>query len=57
MTLNDTKETGAAAKAEVSRTPRWTWERVNRWLTLAANFGVLLGLIMLIVEVRQNDDN
>lgn len=33
---------------------RWTSERLNRWLTLAANLGVLLGLIVLIVEVRQN---
>lgn len=29
-------------------------ERLNRWLTLAANVGVLLGLVVLIVEVRQN---
>ncbi|MGB3626888.1 MAG: hypothetical protein WA989_13725 [Henriciella sp.] len=29
-------------------------DRINRWLTLAANLGVLLGLIVLIVEVRQN---
>ena len=29
-------------------------ERLNRWLTLAANVGVLLGLAVLIVEVRQN---
>tara|TARA_R110000850_G_scaffold129227_5_gene249088 strand:- start:27836 stop:28831 length:996 start_codon:yes stop_codon:yes gene_type:complete len=36
------------------RAVRWTSERVNRWLTLAANLGVLLGLIVLIVEVRQN---
>ncbi|MEQ9314693.1 MAG: hypothetical protein RLN72_02515, partial [Henriciella sp.] len=28
-------------------------DRVNRWLTLAANLGVLLGLIVLIIEVRQ----
>lgn len=33
---------------------RWTSERLNRWLTLAANLGVLLGLIVLIIEVRQN---
>lgn len=33
---------------------RWTWERTNRWLTLGANVGVLLGIIMLIVELRQN---
>ena len=29
-------------------------DRLNRWLTLGANIGVLLGLIVLIVEVRQN---
>ncbi len=29
-------------------------ERLNRWLTLGANIGVVLGLIILIVEVRQN---
>ena len=29
-------------------------ERLNRWLTLGANIGVLLGLVVLIVEVRQN---
>ncbi len=27
-------------------------ERLNRWLSLAANIGVLIGLIFLIVEVR-----
>jgi len=29
-------------------------DRLNRWLTLGANLGVLLGLIILIVEVHQN---
>ena len=29
-------------------------ERLNRWLTLGANIGVVLGLIILIFEVRQN---
>ena len=29
-------------------------DRLNRWLTLAANIGVLLGLFVLIIEVRQN---
>lgn len=29
-------------------------DRLNRWLTLGANLGVVLGLIILIVEVRQN---
>lgn len=30
------------------------FDRINRWLTLGANIGVVLGLIILIVEVRQN---
>ena len=29
-------------------------DRLNHWFTLAANFGVLLGLFVLIIEVRQN---
>jgi hypothetical protein len=29
-------------------------DRLSRWLTLGANIGVVLGLIILIVEVRQN---
>jgi len=29
-------------------------DRLGRWLTLGANLGVVLGLIILIVEVRQN---
>ncbi len=29
-------------------------DQLNRWLTLGANIGVLLGLVMLVVEVRQN---
>lgn len=29
-------------------------DRGNHWLAVAANIGVVLGLIMLIVEVRQN---
>ena len=28
------------------------WDRLNQWLTLLANLGVLIGLIVLIVEVR-----
>jgi len=31
-------------------------DRLNRWLTLAANLGVIVGLLILIVEVRQNAD-
>lgn len=29
-------------------------KQLNRWLTLGANLGVVLGLIILIVELRQN---
>lgn len=29
-------------------------DRLGRWLTLAANLGVIVGLLILIVEVRQN---
>lgn len=29
-------------------------DKVNRWLTLAANIGVLTGIILLIVELDQN---
>lgn len=28
-------------------------DKINRWLTLGANFGVLIGLILLITEIRQ----
>jgi hypothetical protein len=31
-------------------------DRVNRWLTLFANFGVLVGLLLLVFEIRQNTD-
>jgi hypothetical protein len=29
---------------------------LNRWLTLGANIGVLVGIILLIVELDQNND-
>lgn len=29
-------------------------DKINKWLTLGANIGVVLGLIVLIVEIRQN---
>ena len=29
-------------------------DRLNNWLTLVANMGVLLGLVVLVYEVRQN---
>ena len=31
-------------------------DRLTRWLTLGANFGVLVGLLLLIVELNQNRD-
>ena len=31
-------------------------DALNKWLTLAANLGVLIGLILLVVEIRQNTD-
>ena len=58
------RSSGAAVEAvpepEIVATPveaapaRSRTERLNQWLTLAANLGVLLGLIVLIIEVRQN---
>ena len=30
--------------------------KVNKWLTLGANFGVLIGIFFLAVELRQNND-
>jgi quercetin dioxygenase-like cupin family protein len=35
-------------------TKRIKVERLNHWLTLGANIGVVLGLVILIIEVRQN---
>jgi len=29
-------------------------DRLNRWLTLGANLGVLVGIILLVVELNQN---
>ena len=31
-------------------------DSVNRWLTLSANLGVVVGLILLLVELNQNSD-
>ena len=30
-------------------------DRLNRWLTLGANFGVLIGLLLLVAEIRQTN--
>ncbi|TDJ35493.1 MAG: hypothetical protein E2O53_06110 [Gammaproteobacteria bacterium] len=32
-------------------------DRLNRWLTLGANLGVLIGIVLLVIEVRQNNAN
>ncbi len=29
-------------------------DRIGRWLTLGANIGVVLGLLILVIEIRQN---
>lgn len=44
-------ETAEANTAPAERTT----DRIARWLTLGANIGVVLGLVMLIVEIRQNE--
>ena len=31
-------------------------DKLNRWLTLGANFGVLVGIFLLIFEIRQNSN-
>ena len=31
-------------------------DRLNKWITLGANIGLILGLIFLIVELKQNSD-
>ncbi|MEM7430940.1 MAG: hypothetical protein AAF351_03255 [Pseudomonadota bacterium] len=31
-------------------------DKATRWLTLVANIGVLIGLVLLIVELRQNQE-
>ena len=31
-------------------------EKVNRWLSLGANFGVVIGLVLLIIEIGQTTE-
>ena len=31
-------------------------KRISHWLTLAANFGVIVGIVFVIFEIRQNSD-
>jgi hypothetical protein len=44
----------ASTPEPIAQTHSTRAERLNRWLTLGANLGVLVGLIILIVEVHQN---
>ena len=32
-------------------------DRLNRWMTLAANVGVLVGIFLLLIELRQNTES
>jgi hypothetical protein len=32
-------------------------DKLNRWLTLGANLGVVVGLVFLAIEIRQNNEN
>lgn len=31
-------------------------KNVNKWLTLGANIGILIGLVLVTIEIRQNSD-
>jgi hypothetical protein len=31
-------------------------DKINRWLTLGANIGVLIGIVLLLIELDQNSD-
>jgi hypothetical protein len=42
-------------KADIQRNILLHTERINKWLTLLANFGVLVGIIFLAIEVRQSN--
>ena len=33
-----------------------TSDEIGKWLTLTANFGVLIGIILLLIELNQNSD-
>ena len=33
-----------------------SFKRLNQWLTLIANLGVLLGIIFLVIEINQNTE-
>jgi hypothetical protein len=54
----DPKQSLAKIKHRSSTVPIWEFsmapDKVNRWLTLGANIGVLIGIILLVIELDQN---
>ena len=38
----------------MARTPMSETDRLHRWLTLGANVGILIGLVLVIVQIRQS---
>lgn len=54
MTLHDGGLLPDTGEALPPPAPERGLDRWSRWLTFGANIGVVLGLIILIVEVRQN---
>jgi hypothetical protein len=54
MSSEDIETETDAESREVRQPTGGKGDRLNRWLTLGANLGVVLGLIILIVELRQN---
>ena len=51
-----TRLSGNTAKADAWRLVLDS-DKLNRWLTLGANLGVVIGLVFLAIEVRQNNEN
>ncbi len=52
--MTDRPNNSAMDETKPLLAPQPRVDMINRWLTLGANLGVVLGLIILIVEVRQN---
>ena len=54
MTQSGHCESRQSSDFEIVWTAIMKTNNLNQWLTLAANFGVLVGLILLIAELNQN---
>ena len=54
MSQTENTTSDAPAEATTAAAERLS-DRIARWLTLGANIGVVLGLVILIVEIRQNE--